>query len=78
MIAAVGNAACTIASTSPADGANAADVVHRRVSFSRGAAASRSTASTASGIAMNGMRVSGRTKHAYGSPCAAAWIISGA
>ena len=35
-------------------------------------------ASTASGIAMNGMRVSGRTKQAYGTPCAAAWNISGA
>jgi hypothetical protein len=48
-----------------------------RVSRSRGAAASRISASTPSGI-MNGMRVSGRTKHAHGSPFAAAWIISGA
>ena len=35
-----------------------------RVSFARGAAISRKIESTASGIVMNGMRVSGRTKHA--------------
>ena len=35
-------------------------------------------AEIASGMAMNGIRVSGRTKHAYGFPCAAAWSISGA
>ena len=35
-----------------------------RVSRVRGAAASASSASMASGIAMNGMRVSGRTKQA--------------
>ena len=49
-----------------------------RDSFARGASIKRKMASTASGIAMNGMRASGRTKHAYGLPSAAAWIISGA
>ena len=43
-----------------------------RDSFSRGVEASLSSPSIASGIAMNGMRVSGRTKQAYGSPRAAA------
>jgi hypothetical protein len=43
-----------------------------RDSRSRGAAASFIRASDASGIAMNGIVVSGRTKHSYGSPRAAA------
>ena len=73
-----GNAARTIASTSPAVGANAPMLYTVRVSRSRGAAASRRIASTASGMAMNGMPVSGHTKQAYGFPSAAAWIISGA
>ena len=41
-------------------------------------AASFNRASTASGMAMNGMRVSGRTKQSYASPRAAACSISGA
>jgi hypothetical protein len=48
------------------------------VSFVESAEASWSVAWIASGMVMNGMRVSGRTKHAYGRPAAAAWIISGA
>ena len=58
-----GNAPRTIASTSPADGANAPTLYTVRVRFPRGASTNRRMLSTASGMAMNGMRVSGRTKH---------------
>ena len=71
-IAAWGNAACTVLRTSSAVGANAPMLYTERLSRSAGAVISLNTASTASGIAMNGIRVSGRTKHAYGSPFAAA------
>ena len=43
-----------------------------------GSTSAAGRAFTPSGIAMNGIRASGATKHAYGLPCAAAWIISGA
>ena len=59
-------------SVSAADGLNAATLYAVRVSDCRGACPSVSSASTASGIAMNGMVVSGRTKQAYGSFLAAA------
>ncbi len=73
-----GNACCTTSQISFAVGLNAVTLYAVRDSFPRGVDASVSSPSMASGIAMNGMRVSGRTKHAYGSPRAAAWIISGA
>src|SRR4051812_48143174 len=72
VIAALGNAFSTTARMSSADRLNAATLYAVRVSFPTGAADSVSSASIASGIAMNGIVVSGRTKHAYGSPRAAA------
>ena len=73
-----GNDRTTTARISSADGLNALTLYAVRVSRSAGTDARSISASTPSGIAMNGMRVSGRTKHAYGSPFAAACIISGA
>ena len=49
------------------------EVVGRaRQSIARRGRQRRAARATPSGMAMNGMRVSGRTKHAYGSPLAAA------
>ena len=62
----------TAFSQSAADRLNALTLYAVRDSFSTGACDSVISASIASGIAMNGIVVSGRTKHAYGSPRAAA------
>src|SRR4030095_16435862 len=78
VIRALGNASTTTSQISRAVGLKAVTLYAVRDSFSRGVDASLISASIASGMAMNGMRVSGLTKHAYGSPRAAAWIISGA
>ena len=67
-----GNAATTTSRMSPAEGLKAVTLYAVRVSAWRGAAASASNASMPSGIAMNGIVVSGRTKQSYGSCCAAA------
>src|SRR5207247_7764374 len=72
VIAAPGNALATTSRIAAADGLNARRLYAVRVSRLPGAAASVNRASTASGIAMNGIVVSGRTKQAYGSPFAAA------
>ncbi|MEZ5419632.1 MAG: hypothetical protein R2708_20125 [Vicinamibacterales bacterium] len=63
-MAAPGNAASTMSWISWAVGANAPTLYAVLVSASRGTAASRSRAFTPSGIAMNGMRVSGAHKQA--------------
>src|SRR4030095_10687963 len=63
-----GKAAITASWICWAVGLNAVRLYAVRVSRSRGALARSRSAEIASGIAMNGMRVSGRTKHVYGSP----------
>ena len=64
MITADGNAFRTTASTSPALGANAPMLYTVRLSCAFGQFTNFQMASTASGIAMNGIRASGRTKQA--------------
>src|SRR4029077_14423886 len=77
-MSAAGNDSRTTSRISSADGLKAPTLYAVRRSLERSAAASVSSASTPSGIAMNGMRGAGRTKHEYESACAAAGTISGA
>jgi hypothetical protein len=64
LISAPGKSSRVRARSSPAEGLKLVTLYVCAVSDPRGAACSRVSASMASGMAMNGIRVSSRTKHA--------------